>query len=103
MRFLLRKARVLIWLMIAAGFVISARGQDQPNFEFPSGHPLIAKAVEAVDKEQYHKSALLFAAAIRELRTERWSLYYLAACNFALAGKRDASFLYLDGAISRGF
>lgn len=94
--------RLVICLMIG-GFCSQSSAQEEPKFEFPVDHPLIMQAIDALDKEQYDKSARLFVAAINESRTERWSLYYFAACSFAMEGKRQDAFYYLDGAIRRGF
>ena len=103
MKALRGKTHLVICLMIAAVFCPSAGAQEEPKFEFPADHPLITQAFKALDKERYDKSSRLFVAAINESRTERWSLYYLAACAFAMQGNREAAFRYLDGAIRRGF
>jgi hypothetical protein len=103
MKALRGKIHFVISLIIAAAFCFSARAQEEPSFEFPADHPLITQAIKALDLEQYARSARLFVAAINESRTERWSLYYMAAGCFAMAGKREAAFHYLDGAIRRGF
>ena len=95
-------AHLAILLTIAGPFCFSARAQEEPIFDFPD-LPLINQAIEALDKEQYDKSARLFVAFINETRTDRWSIYYFAAGCFAMQGKRDEAFHYLDGAIRRGF
>lgn len=80
-----------------------ARAQEKPGFEFPAGNPQIDQALAAFEQKQYARSAQLFVAAIKESQSERWSLYYLAACAFAGDGNPQTAFRYLDGAFRRGF
>jgi hypothetical protein len=89
---------LLVVILNAAG-----RAEEKPGFEFPAGNPLIDRAVIAFDQKQYARSARLIVATINESQSERWSLYYLAACACTGEGRRGAAFRYLDGAFARGF
>ena len=95
--------RLTGWLLLVAMLNAAVRAEEKPGFEIPAGNPLIDQAVAAFDQKQYARSARLLVTAINESQSERWSLYYMAACAFVGEGRHAAAFGYLDGAFRRGF
>lgn len=63
---------------------------------------LLAQASQAYGQKEFEKSAQLYAAAVRAGAQDPRTLYN-AACSFALAGKKDEAFKYLELAVANGY
>ena len=95
-----KHVKLKIHVLLLMCLLAFAFGVSEINAQ--SAAALSAEALAAYNTKEFAKSAELYKAAI-QAGDQTAGTFYNAACSFALTGKTDEAFRYLEQAVARGF